>query len=219
MPSNPLDQDDSLTRASARPVQWAVVLALLVVSLLLGGTTCYGAEEYVELRVLAGGLQVVQLQKPFFAPYVVEPGETFQSISTKFYGNPEGAQYLADALGVPVVHIPSPGSIAYIVSGSLTFQFPQASAARQKRTVEQFLALLPKGTQLTYQWATGNPSFTVTDAGKTVLTKMDVSGLLLTPVGGGASTLELMFPLRPLLTLISRAETLEDVRIQADQHR
>ena len=72
--------------------------------------------EELELQLSSDGVKMVQLQpqKAFFAPYTVEPGDTFESISTKFYGRPDLAENLAAALGVPVVHIPLAGEVCRI---------------------------------------------------------------------------------------------------------
>jgi hypothetical protein len=197
------------------PRQFVVLTLLLVASLLGWATTAWGGEQYVELHLTEAGAQVSLQQQPlFFAPYVVEPGETFESISTKFYGSTEMVKYLAGALGVPEAYIPPAGSIAYIVTGALIFRFAPESAARDRQTAQQFLGRLPKGTRLTYQWATGNPTLKLTETGKSVLTRFDVSGMLLTPAGAQGPTLELKFPLRPLLTLIRRPETLEGVSVR-----
>lgn len=193
------------------------VLTLLLTASLFGWNRAAWAdsERYVELSLTETGAQVSLQQQPlFFAPYVVEPGETFESISTKFYGSSAGVKYLASALGVPEAYIPPPGSIVYVVAGALIFRFAPESAARDRQAALQFLAGLPKGTRLTYQWATGNPTFKRAETGKSFLTTFDVSGMLLTPAGAQGPTLELKFPLRPLLTLIRRPETLEGVSVR-----
>src|SRR5580704_3524168 len=99
------------------------LLTLLLASPFSGWNSAYSQKaqnsEYVELRMTDEGVEIVQLEKMFYAPYTVEPGDTFESISTKFYGSPNYAENLAGALGVPVVHIPRPGSIVYILSRSI----------------------------------------------------------------------------------------------------
>jgi hypothetical protein len=171
--------------------------------------------EEVELQLTDEGVKIVQLQKTFYAPYTVEPGDTFESISTKFYGRPNYAANLAAALGVPVVHIPLAGSTAYIVSRSISLRFSPEKAKSQRRTVEEFLALLPKDKRLSYGYD-GNPSLSLSETGKWVLTKFDVSAFHLNPVNQPVPTLDLKFPLQPLLNLIRGSQVLEGVTIQRE---
>jgi hypothetical protein len=194
----------------------------LVVAVLLalpfGGWNNANSEEepeYIKLQLTADGIRIVKLNKVFFAPYTVEPGDTFESISTKFYGRPDYAQNLADALGVPVVHIPRPGSIAYIVSRSLDFRFSAEKGKDQKKTVEEFLAMLPEDKRLTYKYD-ANPSYTVSDTGKWILTKFDVKAFHIKPANQPSVTLELKFPLQPLLTMIRSGQVLDVVAIERE---
>lgn len=174
--------------------------------------------EYIKLQLTNDGIRIVQLDKMFLAPYTVEPGDTFESISTKFYGRPDYAQNLADALGVPVVHIPQPGSIAYVVTRSLDFRFSAAKGKDQKKTVEQFLAMLPEDKRLTYKYD-ANPSLTVSDTGKWILTKFDVKAFHIKPANQPSVTLELKFPLQPLLTIMRSAQVLDVVAIEREDSK
>jgi hypothetical protein len=196
-------------------LQASVVLALLVVTPFIRWNTADAArpKTLVELEVHDPGLVVKNLTENFWGPYDVEPGDTFESISTKFFGKPDYAKALADALGVPPVYIPPPGSIAYIPARGLAFLFSPDGAKSQKHTVEQFLAALPNGTKLIYQWAYGSPAMTLVD-GKWIMTKFDVAGMLIERADGKPPTLELKFPLRPIRSIILEGQTLEGVSIQ-----
>lgn len=197
--------------------RFASFLTLLLASPFSGWNSAYTETkpEHVELQITDEGVRVVRLEAAFYAPYTVEPGDTFQSISTKFYGSPEYAKNLADALSLPVVHIPRPGSIVYILSRSIDFRFSRENRRNQRKTVEEFLAMLPKDKRLEFG-LDGNPSFTVTDTGQTVLTRFDVKTFHLTPVNQSSTRLELKFPLQPLLNLIRASQVLQEVAIRRE---
>jgi hypothetical protein len=190
--------------------------ALLLASSFAGWNSayCQKSPEYVELRITDDGVAIAQLEKVFYAPYTVEPGDTFESISTKFYGSPDYAKTLASALGVPVVHIPRPGSTAYIVSRVIHFRFSAEKSETQKRTIEAFLATVPRGAKLSYTYD-GNPSLAISDTGDTILTGLDIKAFHLR-AGNQSTSLQLAFPMQPLLDLIRSNQVLDEVSIQRE---
>ena len=169
--------------------------------------------EYVELRITPDGVVMVGPEGVFYGPYVVEAGDTFESISEKFYGTPDKARNLAAALGVPAVHIPLAGSIAYIGTSTLGFRFFPAMAGNQRKTVEEFLAMLPKDKRLEYK-IEGKFGLTYSETGESILSEFDVKIFWLTSVNPSSPSLKLEFPLQPLRNLIRVREVLEGVTIQ-----
>jgi hypothetical protein len=170
--------------------------------------------ELIELKLEARGISLIHTNRFFYAPYIVKTGETFQSISEKFYGSRDQANLLAQVAGTTADSIPTPGSNVYIVTGQIFLNFSSAKKEGQAQTVQRFLRTLKKGTLFEYKWSKADVSVEYTPEGKQVMNKFNAAEIHLYASGAEKPRLVLVFAQKPVLELFEGKTQLTDVSIE-----
>jgi hypothetical protein len=170
--------------------------------------------ELIELKLEEKGIKLLHTNRFFYAPYMVKTGETFQSISEKFYGSRDQADHLAQAVGTTPDNIPAPGTIVYIITGEIFLNFNPVKAIGQAETVKTFIKDIKQGTLCEFKWSKVDILLDNTLKGNQVITKYNIAEIHLYATGSQKPTLIFVFDQKPLLELFEGKTQLTDVFIE-----
>lgn len=174
----------------------------------------------------------------FSAPYRVQPNETYQSISQKFYGSPDYGDLLRQAIaGHPAeqagyVGLGQPGSqerYVTILVPVIQLRLPQAQGASLVDTIQQFLDGHEREGLLAVSW-NGDPEAELLcppggcsraeaadpDLTRLFLTGMELKSIVLSEPGREAgAVLLLVVESQPLLEVLTGTVTLQQVTVES----
>lgn len=158
------------------------------------------------------GVRIENEKDLFVAPYLVQSGDTFQSISQKFYKTPKYAEFLAKTNKLPVdVTLSNGGSILIPVT-DFSLKFKPERLQEQAQKVRSFLNAAGDENLFEYTWTQIDVNFSIED-GKTTYTKFNPKNLELTAPNNKSLKLTISFIQQPLLKIFEGYTKIEELKI------
>lgn len=167
-------------------------------------------DDEVEMVVYTNGITLSNKSSVFYAPHTVASGESFRSISTKYYGSEEWSVYLSEVNKKSPLAQLEPGSTVYIVSDQTKLYFSDENSEEAVQTIEQFLDRVGPDTPLTHVWDEADIATELSTDGEWIINRYNTSKLRLIPSGQEGTELQFAFAQRSLLNIIILDDTLVD---------
>jgi len=181
--------------------------AVLVTILGTPSVQAQSGSDIVKVELFSDAIRLHHQSGTFFAPHEVRAGDSFASLSRKYYGTPDYAGTLAEVNGVSPLEPLQPGSFVYITASSVDLKFKEKRAAAQLAVIRRFLATVGAATELTYVWDEAEMDMEMGKDGKWLLKKYNTAKLRIFPARAKSPELQLQYPKSPLLQIITANDT------------
>ena len=179
---------------------------LLVVVLLLCCTSSIAKtkipKDRVKVEVYKNAIKLVHQNGYFAAPYKVKKGDTFASLSEKFYKTEDYTVALSEINHLSPNANLEPNSTILIASGSAVLLFGKGLEEQQYTTIYNFLNTVKDTSQLTCVFDGADISTEITHEGKWIITKYHSSLLRIFDPTEEKPELLLNYKMTPVLDII-----------------
>lgn len=179
---------------------YKVALSILLVCGAAIGTE--PPKDRIKLELYADGIRMIHQNQYFYAPYTVQTGDTFASLSKKFYDTLEYTVTLSEVNGLSPTQPLEPGTTIYITSDSAILHFTKGQEESQYRVVRDYLRRVKDSTKLTYVWDDADISMALSHEGKWILSKYETAKLRIFDPISQTPQLQLSYSKRSVLEIL-----------------
>jgi hypothetical protein len=158
------------------------------------------------------GVRIKSEKDLFAGPYVVQSGDTLQSISQKFYKTPKYAEFLAKTNKLPEDIALSTGGSILVPVTDFSLKFKPERLQQQAERVRSFVNAAGNENLFEYTWTEIDVEFSI-EGGRMIYTKFNPKNLELTAPNNKSLKLTLSFIQQPLLQIFEGYTKIEEVKI------